>query len=269
MRSATGVVILLGLGCSAASDPPPAVCASVGGDGQIASQMAGPLVVAPDEEHVAFLRDPHDLDAGCLARGAQLRLGTLVVLALQSDGTVCERVVGNDVSISSVAFSSDSRDLVFKEGIDRCGVGRLKTADADGANLRLVHGAVSSEVSIGSTVFFTVDGDDRRLAAPLAGGPTIAPGGPAESDTPEHAANATGTAFVYRKPGKDSGGLDESLLLVALPYGKSQVLVDGVKDRAGTTAWSPGGNSFCRRDPSRLRSAPTAPAWWRPSARKA
>ena len=92
----------------------------------------------------------------------------LEVLELQSDGSACQRVVADDVSSYSVFFSSDSQDLVFRDGVDNCGVGRLKAADSHGSNVRLVHGSVSSDVGIGSTVFFTVPDQDSDLATPIA-----------------------------------------------------------------------------------------------------
>jgi hypothetical protein len=242
-----GVVMLVGFGCSGASNFGIAVCGSVEPGGQLDPQVAGTMVVAPDEKHVAFLRDPHTIEAGCISRGAQLELGTLVVLELQSDGSACQRVVADDVSSYSVFFSSDSQDLVFRDGVDHCGVGRLKAADSHGSNVRLVHGSVSSDVGIGSTVFFTVQDEDYDLGAPIAGGKTISLGTHSEFGDPRYASNATGTAFAYRKYGSDHGVADGSLVLIALPSGRSQTLVDGAAEELGNRIWSPRGNwlAFC------------------------
>jgi hypothetical protein len=132
--------------------------------------------VAPDEEHVAFLRDPRTFDAGCIARGLRRSAGTLVVIGLQSDGSACERVVADNVDATSIYFSGNSRGLVFANDVDDCGVGKLKTADADGANVRMVHGSAKDDVVVGSTVFFGAGNEDRYLAAPIAGGKTVSLG---------------------------------------------------------------------------------------------
>ena len=252
MKYTIGVVMLVGFGCSGASDFGSAVCDSVGPGGQLDSQVAGTVVVAPDEKHVAFLRDPHTIEAGCISRGAQLELGRLVLLELQSDGSACQRAVAGDVSSYSVFYSSDSQDLVFMDGVDDCGVGRLKTADSDGSNVRLVHGSVSSDVGIGSTVFFTVQDEDYNLAAPIAGGKTISLGTQTEFGDPQYPSNATGTAFAYRKYGSGS------LVLIALPSGRSQTLVDGAAEESGNSIWSPRGNwlAFCHgpKDAAELAS---------------
>jgi hypothetical protein len=230
----------------------PGACSPAGSNGQLDMQAAGTLVVAPDEKHVAFLRDPRMIEAGCLSRGAQLELGTLVVLELQSDGSACQRVVAKDVSSSSVFFSSDSRYLAFMEGVDGCRVGKLKTADADGANVRLVQASASNDRGIGATVFFTVKDQDLDFAVPFAGGNPVALG--ARSDNPDDASNATGTAFAYENYESDQGAGDGALVLVALPSGKSQTLVDGAKEQVGISRWSTGGGwlAFCHgtKDPA-------------------
>src|SRR5512147_1499147 len=120
MKSTIGVVILVAFGCSRSSDLGPPVCEPVGPDGQLDPQAAATLVVAPDERHVAYLRDPYSIDAGCVSRGQTVEVGTLVAVSLQSDGSVCRRALGHDVSPYSIFYSSDSRDLVWKEGIDHC-----------------------------------------------------------------------------------------------------------------------------------------------------
>jgi hypothetical protein len=217
----------------------------VGASGQLDIQAAGSLVVAPDQKHVAFLRDPRTIDAGCLARGAQLELGTLVVLDLQYEGSVCQRVVAKDVSSSSIFFSSDSRYLAFMEGVDGCRVGTLKTADADGANVRLVQESASDDSGIGATVFFRVKDQSIDLAVPFAGGKPVALG--AGTYDPGYSSNATGTAFAYANYGSGSGSSDGALVLFALPAGTSKTLVDGTKEQIGNTAWSPRGGwlAFC------------------------
>lgn len=249
MRATIGVVILFAFGCSeplSASAPVPAVCGAVGADGQLDTQAPSSLVVAPDERHVAFLRNPYSFEAGCLSRGARLEVGTLVALELQSDGSACQRAVADNVYGYSIYYSSDSRDLVFMDDVDDCAVGTLKAVDADGTNLRLVSRSVSSNVGIGATVFFTLRGQDKDLAAPMAGGKTITLGPHLDFDEPRSASNAAGTASTYRKYGTDQN-FPEGLVLAQLPSGKSQTLVDGVTETVGNHIWSPGGNwlAFC------------------------
>jgi hypothetical protein len=215
----------------------PAACSPVGSNGQLDIQAAGGLVVAPDQKHVAFVRDPHRPSPGCAARIPPIELGTLVVLELQSDVSTCQRVVAKDVSSSSIFFSSDSRYLAFMEGVDGCGVGKLQTADADGANVRPVQESALNIRGIGSTVFFRVQDQDFNFAAPFAGGKIVTLD--ANSDDPALASNASGTAFVYEKSDPSAGV--GSLVLVALPSGKSQTLADGAAERFGFTHWSPGG----------------------------
>jgi|GEM_PF-4601695 len=247
MKSAIGAVILFAFGCSGASDFGPAVCESVGPDGQLDTQAASTLVVAMDERHVAFLRDPHMIDAGCLARGAQLEVGTLVVLEPQPDGSACLRATAGKVSRYSIFYSSDSQDLVWREGVDGCEVGRLMSANSDGSNVRLIHGSVSNNVGIGLTVFYTVQGQDEDLAAPIAGGKTIPLGPHVDFEDPSFASNAAGTTVAHRKYGSDQS-FPDGLVLVQLPSGRSQTLVDGVTEALGNRIWSPGGNwlAFCR-----------------------
>jgi hypothetical protein len=220
----------------------------VGPGGQLDQQAAGTLVVASDEKHVAFLRDPSTIEAGCMARGAVLTTGTLVVLELQSDGSACERVVAGGVQAQSIVFSSDARGLAFLNDVDTCGVGKLRTADADGANVRLVHESVYQEQGVGSTVFFMATNEEYVLAAPITGGKTVSLGTLPQWVEPASASNATGRAFVYRNYGtSDNGIADGSLVLRALPSGKSQTLVDGATEQLGNSVWSARGGwlAFC------------------------
>jgi hypothetical protein len=64
MQHTIGLVILFGFGCSGGGMSAPAVCDPVGPNGQLDPQAAGSMVVAPDERHAAFFRDPHRIDAG-------------------------------------------------------------------------------------------------------------------------------------------------------------------------------------------------------------
>jgi hypothetical protein len=216
------------------------VCIPAGPNGQLVTQAAGLLVVAPDEKHIAFLRDPHMLDAGCIARGQELEVGTLVVLELQPDGSACQRVVANDVSQYSIYYSSDSQNLVFMEGTDGCGVGKLKAADADGSNVRLVRESARSNRGFGSTVFFSTG--DQDFAAPFAGGQVIPLSRSSDDGTPVYDWNATGTAVAYRKYGDDHGVVDGSLVLVTFPSGKSQTIADGAAEFPSDRIWSPRGS---------------------------
>jgi hypothetical protein len=246
MKFLIGVVILSAFGCSETSTPPPAVCGPVGPDGQLDTQAAATLVVAPDERHVAYLRDPHIIEAGCVGRGASVEVGTLVAVELQSDGSACQRAIGHDVSPYSIYYSSDSQHLVWKEGIDDCEVGTLKAAASDGSNVRLVHGGVRTDYVIGSTVFFNVQGQNRDWAAPLAGGKAISLGPQVDFEDIRSDSNAAGATVAHRKYGSDQS-FPEGLVLFQLPSGKSQTLVDGVTEAVGNRIWSPGGNwlAFC------------------------
>jgi hypothetical protein len=217
-------------------------------------QAAGTLVVAPDEKHVAFLRDARTFDAGCVARGLSRSAGTLVVLDLQSDGSACERVVADNVDATSIYFSGDSRGLVFANDVDDCGVGKLKTADADGSNVRQVYGSAKVDVAIGSTVFFgagnEAGNEDRYLAAQIAGGKTVSLGTRSDLFQNLFLSNATGTAFAYMRTRYRAGNEDIAefaLILVELPSGESHTLVDGVSNQSGSFAWSPRGDwlAFC------------------------
>jgi hypothetical protein len=81
----------------------------------------------------------------------------------------------------------------------------------------------------------------------IPGGKTISLGTHTEFGDPRYAANATGTALAYGKYGSDPGVADGSLVLIALPSGRSQTLVDGAAEESGNSIWSPRGNwlAFC------------------------
>jgi hypothetical protein len=100
--------------------------------GQLDTRAAGIAAVARDEKHIAFIRDPVRVEGGCVARGASFTTGTLIAATIQPDGSFCERVVAGNVSQHDVAFSDDSRSLVFRD-VDDCG-GRGRRA---GRSLRI------------------------------------------------------------------------------------------------------------------------------------
>lgn len=245
MRITIGLVLLSGLGCSGSS----AVCGAVGSGGQLDIAATGALVVAPDERHVAFLRGAQTIEAGCMHRGAQLTTGTLVVVELQSDGSACQRAVTDSARAQTISFGSDSRGLVFLDDVDDCGFGKLKTAAVDGASVRVVHAGVYSAQVVGATVFFRVKDDNHTFAVPIAGGNAVSLGVLPDSIDFSYAANAIGTALAYPnyEPG-DAGAALGSLVMFALPSGKSQTLVDAATEQFGNLTWSARGSwfAFCR-----------------------
>jgi len=250
MKSVIATSILVGLGCSGASvSLDSAVCEPVGATtGQLDTLAVGTLVVSPDEKHVAYLRNPHIIGAGCISRGDFKTLGTLIVLDLSSDASACARAVADNVDTNSIHFSGDSQSLVFMNDVDECGVGKLKTANADGTNARLVHGAASNDVAFGSTVFFVARSEDRYLAASMAAGKTVSIGKWSALGQGVASPNPTGTAFAYisYRTG-DQGGEEIPLILITLPSGASHTLVDGVASEAGNYVWAPRGDwlAFC------------------------
>ena len=240
MRVTIGVlgVLTVGFGCSGSGTTAPAICGPLQSGGQLDPQAAGDLVVAPDEKHVAFLRDPVTVESGCPSRATQWRTGTLVVASLQPDGSSCERVVARDVLLYSIFFSPDSRSLVFREGIDMCGVGDLKAAEADGANVRLVRRSVYSSVARGASVIFDLL-DTTDFAAPIAGGATVSLGTHNETYPDNPSFNAPGTAFARLTDGSEGYGVAaSSLVLVELPSGERRTIVDSATERFGNNGWS-------------------------------
>jgi hypothetical protein len=245
MRTALGVAILFGLGCSGGG-----AAAGLGQGGQLDRSATATLVVSPDEAHVAFLRDATSVEAGCMNRGAVLTTGTLVVLEVTAQGSSVARVVAEHVQAQSIAFSADSRGLVFMKDMDTCGVGTLETANANGTRVRVVHASVYYQRPVGGTVFFLVKDAEHPFAAHIGDGQTLslATLGPAEE--PSFEANPSGTAFADRKHKSDAqGGESVSVALVALPSGASRTLVDGSVEELGNTSWSTRGNWFlyCHR----------------------
>jgi hypothetical protein len=240
----------------------------MGPGGQLDPQAVGTLVVAPDEQHVALLRVPVTVEAGCMNRGAQLTTGTLIAVELRADGSFSERVVAERVQAQSISFSSDARGLVFLNDVDTCGVGKLRIAAANGANVRLVHDSVNYQQGVGRTVFFTVEGEEYLQAAPIAGGRTVSLGTTPGYPDPVYAANATGTAFAFANYGTSSMGVASgSLIVIALLSGRRQILVDGTAEELGNCEWSPRGgwlafsHGQCDADPGcrGRRQAATSP----------
>jgi hypothetical protein len=233
-----GAVAIAGLGCSGGDAP--AVCSPRSSTGQLNAEAVSGLVVAPDEKHVAFVRDVRRWESGCPARASDHVAGTLVALTLGSD-TACERVVAHDVQIYSVAFSSTSGGMVFQDGVDDCGIGDLKTASADGSGVRLLQHAVSQQEVVGSTVFFSpagvTDTYSDTLAAPIApdeGKPvSIGPASDIGGITAQ--TNASGTAVAYYA---SSPSPPDSLAIVQLPSGETRIVVDGIDEHAGGRIWS-------------------------------
>src|SRR5581483_5783939 len=219
-----------GVGCTGGGAS--AVCGPRASSGQLDAGAVAGLVVAPDENHVAFIRDTRTWDSGCPARASRFTVGTLVALGLMADGSSCERVVAQNVPIYSVAFSGDSSGLVFMDGLDDCGVGDLKTAAADGADVRLLRHAVTQQKVVGSTVFFTSKNDPDTLAAPVGpGGVKPVPVADAyDWNWIVAVTNATGTAAAFRTYQDGLYGPDGSLALVQLPSGESRTVSDGINE---------------------------------------
>ena len=243
MRVTIGAVGLLavGFGCSGGNSAP-IVCSPGSSTGQLDTRSAGIAAVAADETHIAFLRDPVTTEAGCLARGASVTTGTLVAASIQPDGSICERTVASNVSQRDVAFSDDSRHLVFRD-VDDCGRGTLQIADADGGNVRLVARKVYTHKVKGAAVVYDADGDGTDFAAPIGGGAPVSMWTQNQGYGPDQGVNATGTAFAHKTDGTEGYGVEPgSLVVVPLASGRPRVVVDATKEGAGWNFhWSPRG----------------------------
>jgi len=133
----------------------------VGADGLLDTGATLDLVVAPDERHVAFMRDylpmPHCGTGEELGARSQ-KLGTLLVATIADDGTVAVRVAGQAVRFFSVGFSADAKSMAYVDGYDPClgGGGVLKTAAADGSKPRTIASVPinDDERIVGNTLLF-------------------------------------------------------------------------------------------------------------------
>ena len=224
MRVTIGAVGLLavGFGCSGGNSAP-IVCSPGSSTGQLDTRSAGIAAVAADETHIAFLRDPVTTEAGCLARGASVTTGTLVAASIQPDGSICERTVASNISQRDVAFSGDSRHLVFRD-VDDCGRGNLQIADADGGNVRLVARKVYTHKVKGAAVVYDADGDGTDFAAPIGGGAPVSMWTQNQGYGPNQGVNATGTAFARKTDGTEGYGVEPgSLVVVPLASGRPRV----------------------------------------------
>ena len=211
----------------------PIVCSPGSSTGQLDTRSAGIAAVAADETHIAFLRDPVTTEAGCLARGASVTTGTLVAASIQPDGSICERTVASNISQRDVAFSGDSRHLVFRD-VDDCGRGTLQIADADGGNVRLVARKVYTHKVKGAAVVYDADGDGTDFAAPIGGGAPVSMWTQNQGYGPDQGVNATGTAFAHKTDGTEGYGVEPgSLVVVPLASGRPRVVVDATKEGAG------------------------------------
>jgi hypothetical protein len=235
-----------GSGGVAGGGPPPVMATT-----QIDTSGGLELVVAPDERHVAVLRDQQPAPTACTiteeVNARAMELGTVAVVTLPASGAPTSTVLGAAVRFGSVAFSADARWVTFVDDYDPCaGRGDLEVAAADGTGVRRIEAGVTADAWMaGSALFyFSQDGNERVLALSMPGATPIV--------VPEQAtANVTGDVVAYIQPvagGPDGVG---SLQLLDLSTGTTHTVTDGVADAAVATTWSNTGKwlAFAYRTP--------------------
>jgi hypothetical protein len=163
--------------------------------------------------------------------------GTLVAASIQRDGSICERTVASNISQRDVAFSSDSRHLVFRD-TDDCGRGTLRIADADGGNVRSVAQKVYTQKVKGAAVVYDADGEGD-FAVAVEGGAPVSMWTQTQGYGPDQGVNAAGTTFAHKTDGTEGYGVEPgSLVVVPLASGRPRVVVDATKEGAWDFHWS-------------------------------
>src|SRR5262249_52053709 len=119
------------------------------------------LWLSPDENHLAIM----DVSASSFS----CSMGSLSVASVVPGCAATVHYLASASSEVSLAFSADSRPLLFLDGVtSACGSGSLKLADGDGANVTtLAPSVVYARLSGGFAVWITGSGELK--AAPLGG----------------------------------------------------------------------------------------------------
>jgi hypothetical protein len=183
------------------------------------------MLVSPDESHVAIIDDQN----GSFTCG----IGPLTVESVVGPGCAATtHALSATASTWSLAFSADSRHLLFLDGVVApCQIGTLELADGDGGGLRTLASSVIYARLSGRFAVY-VSGNEL-YAAPLDGGAT-AHLGSLPSGAPQVFLDPTGNRVAF-------GDATGALALAALDGSGAAASLASQSDRWTQVVWSPDG----------------------------